>query len=142
MNYEERGTFQNDGWAKQLVKFDGMVFAGKNGKKTVTPTDIDGVIQLEKEDCIIFFELKYKGGMPEGQKLALSRICDAVSKGGTRAVVFLAEHHTHEPDPIVAKDAIATQAYLDGEWKDSRRPITLLDAINWYVGHLPEKRDE
>lgn len=142
MNYDERGTFQNDGLAKQLVKFDNMVFTGKNGKKTVTPTDIDGLIQLEKENCIIIFELKYKGDMSDGQSLALERVCDAIIKGKTNAVAFLAEHNTPEPEPIIAKDALVTKAYMGGEWRPAKKPIKLLDAINWYITYVSERRTD
>ena len=137
-SYEKRGTFQNDGWAKQLVKFDDMVFAGKSGKKTVTPTDVDVLIQLEYENSIIMAELKYKGEMSEGQRLAFESVCNATTKGGTDAVLFLAEHHTPDPDPIMAKDAIVTRYFWRGKWKPEDTTttlpaITLLEIINRYI---------
>lgn len=122
-NYDDsiRGTFQSEEKASQLVKFDGLLYKGKSGALTVTPTDIDGLIQLDVENCIILFELKYQGGMPEGQKQAYSKLCDAIEGGGVNCVVFLAEHETDYPAPIMAKDARVTEVYRkESGWRNIR----------------------
>lgn len=75
-----RGTFQNEQFAKQLVSFEGMKYKGRMGYNNVTPTDIDGFIQLDVWNCFIFFELKKYGVPPDGQGCALSNLVDAVKK--------------------------------------------------------------
>lgn len=61
---ENRGTLQNEQYAKQLISFEGMKYDGRNGYKNVTPTDVDGFMQLDVENCFIFFELKRYGEPP------------------------------------------------------------------------------
>ena len=98
--------------AKQLVCFDGLYLTGRNGYRNIWPTDIDGYIQLDVENLFIFLELKYKGGMKDGQERALTRLADAV---GENAYVLLAEHDVSDPDkPIMVKDAEVKKIYRGG----------------------------
>lgn len=136
-----RGTFQDVESAKQLVSFDGMKFMGKQGYKNVTPTDIDGFIQLDNENTFIFFELKYSGGMPKGQEQAYEKLCDAIEKGGASCAVFLAEHDVKE-DTIIAKDAMLTSVYFGGSWKHEKRGRTLGSSINSYLNWLKETQGD
>lgn len=127
-----RGTFQYDDFAKQVVSFDGLLFRGRNGISNVTPTDIDGMVQLDKENCFVIFELKYSGGMPTGQSTALTKLCDAIQAGGTNCVLIVAIHNTPYPKPIIAKDAKATCAYWNGKWYRETKNRTLYEiAINF-----------
>ena len=89
-----RGVIQCEKYAKQLVSYGGLVFKGKTGHYNVTPTDIDGLIQLDNENCFIVIELKHSGDAPEGQKKALQNLAAAIRKGGSNCVVILAEHGT------------------------------------------------
>ena len=141
-NYDNatRGTFQNEGYAKQLVSFEGMRFRGREGKMNVTPTDIDGLVQLDIENCVIFFELKFKDGMPSGQKRALESICDAVADGGRNSVVFLATHDVPEGQTIIAKDAETRSYYWKGEWRTIMPPKPLYEAINHFVIWIKKRR--
>ena len=140
-NYSDasRGTFQNEEYAKQLVSFEGMRFRGRDGKNNVTPTDIDGLVQLDNENCVIFFELKHKDGMPRGQLLALQDVCDAVEAGGRNSIVFLATHGTPAGQTIAAKDAETRTYYWRGEWRDIKPPKTLYEAINQFIGFVKAK---
>lgn len=135
-NYSDvtRGTFQTE-YAKQLISFDGLKFKGRNGLSNVTPTDIDGVVQLDNENCFIFFELKYSGGVPSGQANALARLADAIQKGGTDCVVFVATHSTPFPETIMAKNATVELIYWNGKWCQEKKHRKLyeiaLDFINY-----------
>ena len=127
-----RGTFQNENHAKQLVSFEGLRFKGRNGISNVTPTDIDGLVQLDKENCFIFFELKHSGGVPYGQASALTKLADAVQAGGTNCVVFVAVHNTPFPQTIIAKDSIVRNIYWKGKWYVEYKGRTLYEiAINF-----------
>lgn len=132
-HYEDstRGTFQNEEFARQLVSFEGMLYEGRQGKLNVSPTDIDGFIQLDKPNCFIFFELKKQGSPPVGQGAALMRLVDAVEKSGAKSVLFIARHGTS--DTIVAKDAKLAEAYWHHRWIQQFHSVTLGDAIESFI---------
>lgn len=138
---ENRGTFQNTEYAEQLVYFDGMRFEGENGVNDVTPTDIDGLIQLTRENCFIFFELKHSGSVPYGQKMALEKLCDGLEAGGVNSVAIVATHHTPQQDPIIARDAKVEKVYWKGEWKFCKGNPPLLWTIQKYIEKIRELKD-
>ena len=127
-----RGTYQYKEYGKQLVLFEGMKYEGRDGKWNVTPTDIDGLIQLDRENCIIFFELKYVGDMPSGQEKALERLCDAAESGGVHSIAFMAEHN-QDGQEIYAKDAVVKKAYIHGRWHAEKQGRTLKEVIDRYI---------
>ena len=135
-----RGTFQSESNAKQLVSFEGLRFTGRNGRANVTPTDIDGLVQLDNEDCFIFFELKHSGGVPTGQEGALEKLVDAVSSGGKDCVLFVATHNTEKPKTIMARDSIVKKVYWMGKWYQSNKGFTLYHAINCYIKYIKKQR--
>ena len=139
-NYSDstRGHFQNESYAKQLVSFEGMLFEGRSGVRNVTPTDIDGFVQLKKQKAFLFFELKHSGGMPEGQKDALADLCDAIIAGGKNAVVFLATHGTSNGETIKAKDAIVSEVYWKGKWRKPKKPEPLYEWRLCFIKSLKE----
>ena len=132
----ERGTFQRPELASQLCSFEGLVFKGRNGHDNVTPTDIDGLVQLDRENCFIVFELKHSGGMSGGQSDAYTRLCDIIQKGGTECIFILAEHNTPFPETIIAKDAIVKKIYMKGKWYEEKKRRTLKEIADRYVEHL------
>lgn len=136
-----RGEFQHEEFAKQLVSFTGMRFEGENGDTNVTPTDIDGLIQLSKENCIIFFELKHSGDVPYGQRKALERMCDGLESGGIHSVVFVAAHNTPKDEAILAKDAKVTQVYWNKKWVYCPGTENLYDKTKNYIKYIKEKHE-
>lgn len=141
-NYEDsqRGKFQSE-YAKQLVSFDGLLFKGRSGLHNVTPTDIDGLVQLDKENCFIIFELKHSGGVPSGQGAALTKLADAIQAGGKDCVVFVAIHNTPYPEIIVAKDAIVQSVYYDGKWFKERKNRTLYQIALNFIDYIKKTRE-
>lgn len=139
---ETRGLFQNESYAKQLVSFDGLKFNGRNGIANVTPTDIDGLVQLDNENCFIFFELKHSGDVPSGQSDALTKLVDAVQAGGTNCVLFVAIHQTEFPETIMAKDSIVDRYYRKGAWCSNAKGKTLLEAMKRSVEYFNELKEE
>lgn len=138
----ERGTFQSERYAKQLVCFDGMRFRGRNGYKNVTPTDIDGAIQLDIEDCLILFELKHHGEAPEGQNKTFEWIINHVNKSGSNGIYFIAEHNIPFPNKIYAKNAVVTLFYWNGKWRKPPEHISLYDAINRHIEWLHNRGEK
>lgn len=143
-NYDDatRGRFQCEEYAKQLISFDGLKFIGRNGVKNVTPTDIDGLVQLNKENCFIFFELKHSGDMPAGQRKALEELCDTIEAGGKNGVVFVANHNTPRTQTIIAKDAIVQKVYWRGKWYTIKKPRKLYEMTLNYIQYVKEQGDE
>lgn len=143
----QRGLFQHSDMAKQLVSFEGLVFQGENGKNNVTPTDIDGLVQLDKENCFIFFELKHHDNCPLGQKKALERLADCIStkhkeeKYDSECVVFIANHNTPKDKTIIAKNSIVVEFYYHGKWfPDGKR--TLGEISRDFINILSNKEDK
>lgn len=139
-----RGRYQYMDYGKRLVLFDGMRYEGRDGTYNVTPTDIDGCIQLDRENCIIFIELKYAGHIPNGQRSALEAICNAIERGGTHSIIFQAEHKTQCSDihqPIIAGEAIVVQIYHKGKWipiKSKRRLGEMIESYIRYTRMIEE----
>lgn len=141
-NYEDatRGMFQCIEHAKQLVSFEGLRFKGRTGLNNVTPTDIDGLVQLDNENCFILFELKHSGGAPYGQASALTRLADAIRAGGVHCAVFVAVHNTPYPQIIMAKDAIVRNIYWDGKWYIEYKGRTLHEIALSFIDFIKEEK--
>lgn len=134
----ERGQFQTE-YGKQLVSYEGMLFKGRTDRFNVTPTDVDGLIQLDNENCIVFFELKHSGNMPTGQSDALRKLADAVQAGGIDCVIFTAVHSTPFPQTIIAKDAIVKTIYWKGRpYPPRKEGINLYESILSYIDYIKE----
>jgi len=136
--YEDatRGIFQSERKVSQLVSFEGMKYVGVTGKTNVTPTDIDGFIQLEREGCFIIFELKHSGGLPIGQRKALEKLSDSL---GQENIVLVAIHNTPIPQKIIAKDAIVDEYYYKGKWRTTKYNETLGDRVNEFIEFVRKK---
>ena len=133
-----RGVFQTE-YAKQLISYDGLKFKGRSGVLNVTPADIDGVVQLDRENCFMFFELKYSGTVPTGQSDALTRLADAVQKGGVNCAVFVAIHNTPFPETVMAKNAIVKKMYWNRKWYYESKGRTLYDIMLGFIDFIKEE---
>ena len=121
----ERGVIYNRTRAQQIIDFSGLRFGN------ITPTDIDGLIEY-KDQCFILIEAKHKDiELPDGQKLAFTRLCDSLSKP---AILFVAEHETD--GDIDASTMVVREYYLEGEWIKSKRDMMLREAIDNYLNWL------
>lgn len=128
---ESRGTIQREDCFKQPISFKGMLFNGRNGMPNVSPTDIDGYIQLDNEKCHIFFELKYSGNASVGQLGAFEKLVDAISPDRADGILFIAKHSTDLPQTIEAKSAIVERIY----WRGRGYPITSGKTLFEYIGN-------
>lgn len=85
-----KGIIRDREAARQIRDFSGMLYG------TITPTDIDGLIEF-KNKCYVLFEEKYKvAKLPRGQELALERISDDLGK--VKPTLFIVATHETEPD--------------------------------------------
>ena len=120
----QRGEIKNRKYAAQLRNFSGLVY-GTNG--TITPTDIDGLIEYE-DKCFVFIEAKYEGAeLPYGQRLALERLVDSLDKP---SVLFIANHCSKDDIDMAA--TWVTDYYYLGEWIQVK-PVYLKFAIRGFL---------
>lgn len=145
-NYEEesRGTYQNREYARQIVSFEGLRFVGSTGIANVTPTDIDGFIQLDNQDAFIFFELKHgEPRLPSGQAKAMTRLVDALNEAGKNSILFIAWHNSDKDEDVIAADAIVDRFYAKKEWKHSPENIqvSLHTCISNYLRRLINEKN-
>lgn len=86
----ERGEFRNIKHGLERADFSGLRFG------TITPTDIDGLIEFE-DRCCIFMETKHgDADLPLGQRLALERSCDKWGDAGIVLVMRKASADTSQ----------------------------------------------
>ena len=121
--------------ASQPIDFSGLRINGH-----IYPTDIDGLIEINNEEYIIF-EVKYRGSeVPVGQRIALERMTDDFRKAGKRAIAIVCEHSVKDFEkPVKAADCLVREVYfgLDVVWRRIDKRLTLREAIDLF-----EKRKE
>lgn len=113
MRYDDtnRGHIQNRDRARQIIDFSGMRLG------SITPTDIDGLIEKDNR-IFIFFEFKYNDAvMSMGQRIALERLVDDTARAGKEAVLFLCRHFVHDcNEDVDASKGLVTDIYWKGKW--------------------------
>lgn len=125
-----RGVIQHRNRARQIVDFSGLKIG------TITPTDIDGLIEY-KNKLYLFFELKLIGvSLPYGQELALTRLIDSLNKP---AILFVAEHATPANEDIAAAGCVILKYYYAKEWHEPKRVMTLHDGVFEFIHYIESK---
>lgn len=127
----ERGVINNRARAQQIIDFSGLKF------NTITPTDIDGFIEYHNK-LFILIEAKYKDTiMPGGQKLALERMCDSLSKDKP-TILFLGTHEFEVNEDIDCANITVSKFYFKREWKSwnviTSMKSAIISFINKYGG--------
>ena len=132
-----RGQIRNRDRKRQIVDFRGLVYG------TITPTDLDGLIDYHNES-FAFFELKHRDAeMDRGQKLALIRVVDAIACAGKRSALFVASHTTDQPMNDIAADRCwVRRIYELGTWREPDQMTTLREALDVFLGFGPSVRTE
>jgi len=124
----KRGEIINPERAKQLRDFSGLRFGN------ITPTDIDGLIEYKNWGYVVI-ELKYKSEhLPDGQKLALERLCDDLYSSGKETIGIFAKHSEYNCDiPIdVANCGVFLYRYKK-QWIEPRKPYTVAEMIKSFL---------
>jgi len=133
MQNSERGVIRNRDWATQVRDFSGLRYG------TITPTDIDGLIEY-KDIAFIVIETKHEGcEMPFGQRLALQRLCDACQKAGKETLLIVASHNT-EGDIDFANTKVVETRYLF-RWKEQNNGMTTKEAIDIFLNFVVSKQN-
>lgn len=128
----ERGVIRSRASASQIRDFSGLRWG------TITPTDIDGVVEFQ-DRAYVLFELKYgETHVPHGQRLAIERMCRDLRKAGKPVLGMIARHNTHPSDDIHAADADVVEVWVSWgnenvEWRKPNRQITVKQAIDIFL---------
>lgn len=126
-----RGVIENRERRRQIVDYSGMSYG------TITPTDIDGVIEY-RNMAFVYIELKHGDDkVPRGQELYIERQVDVCRAGGKQAVAMVAEHDVDDPqDDVDAAACKVRRIYYDGEWFDDGLKRTLREAVDSFIGFV------
>ena len=104
----------------------------------ITPTDIDGFLEY-KNKAFIFFEFKYNySEMPFGQRLALERLTDALSKTKP-SVLFVTswdDSFLDSENKINCAETIVYKIRHDNKWITPEGNPTLKDCIDWFINSI------
>jgi len=103
--------FNNRDKVKQLIDFTGILNEGK-----LSATDMDGMIEY-KNQLYLFIEIKEGNkDLPFGQKLALERLTDDLSKVKP-TIAIVAEHNITNPNvDIVMAECIVREIRFNNKW--------------------------
>ena len=105
-----RGKINNPKRAKQLHDFSGLRF------KNITPTDIDGFVEFQ-DKLFVLMEAKAGGApLPGGQRLAIERLCLAITQSGRTAVALILTHNIPPEQEIDFAKCIVVEYWRDGAW--------------------------
>lgn len=103
---------------------------------TITPTDIDGLIEYD-DKCYVVFESKYQDAeIPYGQKLALVRLVDNLNKP---AILI---HSTHDvsdcnQDVDVGNSTVAAY-YFNHKWYYPSNKYTLRQLTERFINNYKD----
>ena len=125
----DRGKIRNREQAQQIRDFSGLRWG------TITPTDIDGFFEIQNI-IFIFIEIKYKDAkLPFGQRLALERLIDIISKE-KKAILILARHENEPKEDIDAANCEVTQYYFRQTWHNEKLKRKLKDFCDWFIKYV------
>ena len=127
---ENRGKVQAPKRAHQFISFEGMKYG------TISPTDVDALI--EHNGNFILYEYKLAGkDLPFGQKLALTRLVDGLSKTSRHAVLFVCEHNEQDPEKdINGASAIVRSVYWKGRWHTCKESKTAKNMTSSFLSYI------
>lgn len=128
----ERGVYQNANRGRQLLRFDGFRYG------SITPTDIDGVIDYH-DFVWVLFEAKLAGkDVPRGQKLALERLIQNAKRARKHGIAMIVEHNVEDcTKDIILRDCMVREIITteNMKWRPPRRSITAKDMSDAYINY-------
>jgi hypothetical protein len=125
-----RGVINNRDRKKQIVDYSKIRYGN------ITPTDLDGIIEY-KDKAYIIIEFKYSDAkLPHGQKLALQRLTDDLSKIKP-CVCIIARHDKDVEFDIMAHETLVSECRINGMWIDMEMSTKLKDFMDLFIKTLP-----
>jgi hypothetical protein len=126
-----RGVIRDKERARQIRDFSGMLYG------TITPTDIDGLIEYRNK-CYVLFEEKFRdANLPRGQELALERICDDLGK--IKPTIFIiASHETELGKDIDVANSQVIKFRFGSRWYPVKNKMTAKDLTTKFIARFGE----
>lgn len=120
-----RGKIRNKEHAQTLRDYSGMSWG------RITPTDIDGFVEFG-DRVFVIVESKY-GSAPlsVGQRLALERLSDAVSRS-RHCLLVVCAHSSQSDEEIPMHECIVTQYRSGGIWRIPKSQTTLKEIVDQF----------
>ena len=116
----ERGVFRNESKGRQLLKFQGIRL------ENITPSDIDGAIEL-RQTAWVFYEAKTRKAECEyGQKRMLYELTKDTGKAGKHTLSMIVEHDVEESERNVYLCTAPVREWISSEqliWTKPPKPI-------------------
>jgi len=132
---ENRGTFQNNARAKQLIRFDGMTF------ENISPTDIDAFIEYHDKAYVLFECKSGDADMSRGQRLALERMTDDLQRAGKETVLLICEHNVPCCDDVFLKQTAVRRYYRKKRYHETKGKLTAREFADKFLKYV-EVNDE
>ena len=124
-----RGAIQYRQRAKQLRDYRGLQFGN------ITPTDIDGLIEYQNRAYIII-ELKFEDAiLPEGQRLALERLTDDLSKVKT-TICIIGSHCAESETDIDVANTLVVEYRWNKLWQTPKRQCNIRECIELFLARI------
>lgn len=135
MAIAQRGQIVTPDRARQIRDFSGLLFG------TITPTDIDGLIEYHGKGYIII-EVKLSGArVPDGQHKALERLTDVLWRAKRLAICIVATHNTvNVEEPIDVANAIVHEYRYMGMWRHPQDIHTVRELAEWFMAKLEKTK--
>jgi len=123
-----RGKIYNRDRAKQLIDFSGLIYGN------ITPTDIDGLIEYHNKGYVLM-DTKYQDAIcPHGQRLALERTTDDLTKSGKPTLCIISEHEVDDPnEDIDMANTIVREFRWKGKWQKPKATRTTKMLVDWFI---------
>lgn len=129
-----KGQIYNKARSNQKNDYSGLLY-----DKTMTPTDLDGLIEF-KNRGYIFMEIKYRNNLlPIGQRLAIERLVLDTAKSGKKSIALVVEHYIDDPlvDVPVADCILREYFYSDKKvWLRPKNIVTSKEYVFKFLDHL------
>lgn len=126
----ERGVYVYKDRGCQALRFDGMIY------QNITPTDIDGLMELHNKAWIVFEAKHRNANCKYGQKLALERFCADVTNAGKHCLVMIVEHDVDNVTDDVFLNPLPIREVMTSEnmnWHQPVRPTVVGEAVFLYI---------
>lgn len=127
----ERGKIVTRNRARQIRDFSGLLFG------SITPTDIDGLIEYHEKGYIII-EVKLAGAaVPEGQRKAIQRLTDVLWRADKGAICIVASHNTtNTEEAIDVADAAVYEYRYRAKWHHPNGLHTVRELCEWFIAKM------
>ena len=120
---------------QQPTNYSGMVYSVVNKNGTIveiTPTDIDGLIEMERR-LAIFKEYKYNGiPLKPAQAISFPNLCDGLCSGFyEEAITLHIGHYDGDAEQIDCGEGIVLNTYIGSinDWSDRFNGLTASEVV-------------